>query len=91
MAAPLKLYIQLEYCIQNNEDADLQKLSRHRFIMHLVTDDNYNEKILYTTQKYNLTYITCITIYAEYSRVKYNDSRELLIMVIIINVLLLNH
>ena len=59
--------------------------------MHLVTDDNYNEKIVYTTQKYNLTYITCTTIYAEYSRVKYNDSRELVIMVIIINVLLLNH
>ena len=48
-------------------------------------DENYNENIGF--------YIFCTIIYIKYSRVKYNDSRELPIMIIIINVLLviINH
>ena len=63
-------------------------LDWHRFILHLVMDQNYNENI-----GFYLLYTLFILHTTHYSRVKYNHSRELLIMMIIINVLqvIINH
>ena len=71
----------------------------HWFILHPVMDQNYDRNIgfyiLYTTQVYYLTYNTLLFMLFLFKcfRIKYNDSRELLIMMIIINVLqvIINH
>ena len=60
-------------------------------------DENYNENIcfLYTLHCPRVFIILHLmhNIYAKYFRVKYNDSREVLIMMFIINVLrvIINH
>ena len=61
-------------------------LGWHRFILHLITDDNHNENI--GLQGYNLKYNAQLFPLTWFKSSRVKNSRELLIMMIITNVLL---